>query len=286
VRAGINLLLWTGQVGEESRPVLEMLAGLGYDLVEIPVMAGAPEGYARIGGWLDELGLARTSSMAFTDPVIDPSSPDPERRRAALERLRWQIDCAAALGATKIIGPMFQVLGQFSGGAPTEEELERVAEVLAAAAPEAGRAGITLVIEPVNRFECHLCSTLASAAGLARRVDHPALGVMIDTFHANIEEKDTAVAIRTAGDHLVHVHVSESDRGTPGSGQVDFPAVFGALRTIGYDGDLVVEAFGRAVPELAAATCIWRDTFETPEQLAREALELLRSFASPPAPGH
>ncbi len=284
MRFGINLLLWTGRVTEEHRPVLERLARLGYDLVEIPVMSGSVEDCAAIGGWLDQLGLARTTSMAFTDPEIDPSSADPARRRAALEQMRWQIDCAQAMGATKVIGPMYQTLGRFTGEGPSEDELERVTEVLAGVADRAREAGIALAIEPLNRFECHLCNTLAAAAELARRVGHPAVGAMIDTFHAHIEERDTPAAIRAERDALVHVHASESHRGTPGSGQVDFPAAFGALREVGYDGEVVVEAFGRAVPELAAATRIWRDTFGSPEELARDALRCLKATAGGSAP--
>lgn len=277
MRAGINLLLWTGHVTDEQAPVLEGLRRLGYDLVEVPVMTGEVAHYAALGRRLDELGLARTSSMAFTDPARDPLSEDAAVRRAARDQLLWQIDCAQALGATKVIGPMFQVLGRFSGAGPTPDERERAAELLAQVAPRAAEAGVTLAIEPLNRFECHVCTTLGAAVDLARRVGHAAVGVMVDTFHAHIEEKDTPAAIRAAGERLVHVHVSESDRGTPGTGQVDFASVFGALADVGYDGDLVVEAFGRAVPELAAATRIWRDTFESPESLARDALPLLRS---------
>lgn len=275
-RIGINLLLWTGDVTFEHRPMLEMLARIGFDLVEVPVMNGTLEKYAALGCWLDDLGLARTSSMAFTDPAADPTSATPAIRRAALDQLRWQLECADALGATKVIGPMYQTLGCFSGNGPDEAELDRVVELLSTVAPEAHEAGITLALEPLNRFEAHLCNTLAAASEIARRVDHPAVGVMLDTFHANIEEKDTPTAIREAGNRIVHVHISESHRGTPGTGQVDFPSVFGALREIGYNGDLVVEAFGRAVPELAAATCVWRDTFETAEQLATDSLQLLR----------
>jgi D-psicose/D-tagatose/L-ribulose 3-epimerase len=277
VRAGINLLLWTGHVTDEHAPVLEELSRLGYDLVEVPVMTGEVAHYAALGRRLDDLGLARTSSMAFTDPARDPLSEDAAVRRAARDQLLWQIDCAQALGATKVIGPMFQVLGRFSGAGPTPDERERVVELLAQVAPPAAAAGVTLAIEPLNRFECHVCTTLATATDLARRVGHPAVGVMVDTFHAHIEEKDTPAAIRAAGERLVHVHISESDRGTPGTGQVDFASVFGALEQVGYDGDLVVEAFGRSVPELAAATRVWRDTFDSAERLARDALPLLRT---------
>ena len=276
MRAGINLLLWTGHVTVEHRPVLESLGRIGYDLVEIPVMSGEVEHYVAVGRWLDDLGLGRTTSMAFTDLAADPAGDDPAVRRAARDQMLWQIDCAHAMGATKVIGPMFQTLGRFTGAGPTVEEIAPVVEMLAEIAPRAEQAGVRLAIEPLNRFECYLCNTLAAAVELVERVDHPAVGVMVDTFHAHIEERDTPDAIRAAGSALAHVHVSESDRGTPGTGQIDFPAVLRALREVGYDGDLVVEAFGRSVPELAAATRIWRDTFDSPEQLARDALRVLR----------
>jgi len=276
MRAGINLLLWTGHVTAAQRPVLELLKRIGYDLVEIPVMTGSVGHYAEVGRWLDEVGLARSTSMAFTDPAADPISADPTARDAALEQLKWQVDCAQALGATKVVGPMFQVLGQSSGAGPTEEERHRAADVLAEVAPHAEQAGIALAIEPLNRFECYLCNTLQSATELTRQVDHPAVGVMIDTFHAHIEEKDTPTAIRAAGRDLMHVHISESDRSTPGAGQIDFASILRALRDSGYRGDLMVEAFGRSVPELAAATRIWRDMFDSEEQLARDALRVLR----------
>ncbi|MFG0251497.1 MAG: sugar phosphate isomerase/epimerase family protein [Phycisphaerales bacterium JB038] len=278
MRIGINMLLWTGQVTEAHRPTLEMIKTLGYDLVEIPVMSGAVAHYADVGRWLEDLGLSRTTSMAFTDPAADPISPDPDVRRAALEQLHWQIDCAHAMGAAKVIGPMFQVLGQFTGTGPTDDELRWAAELLRAAASRAEGSGVTLAIEPLNRFECHLCCTLESARAWSRDVDHPSVGVMVDTFHANIEEKDTAEAIRSAGEWIRHVHISDNDRGTPGAGQIDFGAVVRALDSIGYDGDLVVEAFGRATPELAAATRVWRDTFESAEQLARDAIEFLSKW--------
>ena len=276
MRLGINLLLWTGHVTDEHLPLIASLSEMGYDLVEIPIMGGEVAHYARLGRHLDELGLARTASVAFVDPAVDPLAADPARREAAREQLAQWIDCAEALGANLVIGPMYQVLGHFGAGGPTEVESEHAAAMLAAVAPRAAAAGITLALEPLNRFESHLCTTLESAMELAKRVGHPAVGVMVDTFHAHIEEKDTAAAIRAAGASLVHVHASENDRGEPGTGQVDFPAVFAALRDIGYAGDVVVEAFGRAVPELAAATRIWRDTCASPEALARGALRLLR----------
>ena len=133
----------------------------------------------------------------------------------------------------------------------------------------ADRVGVTLGIECLNRFETYLLNTHADAVRFVRDVSHPRCRVMYDTFHANVEEKDVAEAIRSCGDLLVHVHISENDRSTPGAGSVRWDATFDALREIGYDGWLVVEAFGLALPEIAAATKIWRRMFQSEEQLAR-----------------
>jgi D-psicose/D-tagatose/L-ribulose 3-epimerase len=128
-----------------------------------------------------------------------------------------------------------------------------------------------LAIEPLNRFETYFLNSLSDTARFVDEANHPNLRMMADTFHANIEEKDPVGAIRSAGGRIAHVHVSENDRSTPGEGHVPWEGVFSALREIGYDGWLTVEAFGRAMPEVAAATCIWRDMFPSAQHLATEA---------------
>jgi D-psicose/D-tagatose/L-ribulose 3-epimerase len=276
MRIGINLLLWTGHVTETHRPVLQTLAELGYDGVEVPVMTGALGEYQQIGRWLDELGLGRTSSMAFTNPQADPISDQAPRRSAAMDQLKWQIECAHALGAEQVIGPMTQVLGQFTGEMPTETELARAGEVIASVTDDAAAAKVTLTIEPVNRYEAYVVNTLDQAAALARRINHPNVGIMLDTFHASLEEKAPHQALHRHGDKLTHFHCCENDRSTPGTGTIDFDNYVATLENVGYDGWLTVEAFGRAVPQLAAATCIWRDMFESQQQLARDAIAYLR----------
>ena len=135
---------------------------------------------------------------------------------------------------------------------------------------------ILLGIESLNRFETYLLNTIHDAVRFARDVNHPNCRIMYDTFHANIEEKNIRAAIREGGEVICHVHISENDRSTPGSGNVDWRANFAGLREIGYDGWMTVEAFGLALPELAAATKIWRRMYETEEKLAWEALEFMK----------
>ena len=214
--------------------------------------------------------------MAICRPETDPISPDARVRGAARATLERTVDCCEAVGATLLGGPLYAAIGQFSGAGPTREEWEHAVEVLRGAADHAGRAGVTLALEFLNRFEVYLLNTAADAARFAREVDRPNLGVHYDTFHAHIEEKDVSAALETCADRLVHVHVAENDRGTPGHGQVDWEATFAALARQGYDGWLTVEAFGQALPSLAAATRIWRPLFDSPGQLAAEALEFMR----------
>jgi len=135
---------------------------------------------------------------------------------------------------------------------------------------------VTIVVEYLNRFEMYLINCAADAAALVREVDHPNCRLMYDTFHAHIEEKDPRAALQDCRDVLVHVHASENDRGTPGTGQVAWDETFAALKEIGYDGWIVIEAFGDALPDLAAATKIWRRMFESEEQLARDGGAFIR----------
>jgi D-psicose/D-tagatose/L-ribulose 3-epimerase len=144
-------------------------------------------------------------------------------------------------------------------------------------AEHAATCGVTLALEYLNRVECYLLNTAADTVRFVRQVDHPNCRMMYDTFHAHIEEKDAAAAIRQSAEYTVHVHISESDRSTPGSGQVNWRATFDTLRETGYDGWLMIEAFGLALPSLVAATKIWRRMYESEEQLAREGLEFMRS---------
>lgn len=145
------------------------------------------------------------------------------------------------------------------------------------AAEHAERCGVTLAVEYLNRFELYLLNSAEDTARFVREVDHPSCRMMYDTFHAHIEEKDVGAAIRACADVLAYVHLSENDRSTPGRGQVDWDATFAALREIGYDGWLTIEAFGDALPALAAATRIWRRLFESEEQLAREGAAFVRA---------
>lgn len=271
MKLGFNLLLWTPHVTADHEPILRALKDCGYDGVEIPMFEGDPDHYARLGDLLDRIGLGRTV-VSVLGAGSNPLADDKSQQSAALDRARWCIDNCAALGAPILAGPMHSELGWFSGEPATTAERARAVAFHRAAGDHAAAKGVTFALEALNRFECYFLNTMQQLADYVAEVNHPHVKAMYDTFHANIEEKDPVGAIATIRPHMVHVHISENDRGTPGKGHVPWQATYAALRASGYDGWLTIEAFGRAMPALAAATRVWRDFAPNPEEVYRLGL--------------
>lgn len=272
----INLLCAAGVIDSSHEALLEHARDCGFDGVEIPVLSGEPEHYAALGRRLDALGLRRTLTAIGPPEADSLVADDAAARRRGRRHLEWVLDCADALGAETIGGPFHAPLGHFTGRGATEEELERAAEAHRAMAERAEREGRILALEPLNRFETYFLNTMEQARAYAERVDRPAFRIMYDTFHAHIEERDPLAALRHVAPRLGVVHLSENDRGIPGTGQVDFAAVFDVLDEIGHEGWIVVEAFGDAVPELAAATRVWRPLFPDLPTLFEQSAAFVR----------
>ena len=184
--------------------------------------------------------------------------------------MRWVLDCSAALGADRVSGPLHSVLGQFSGQGPTPDELARAVDSQQQIGEHAATVGVTVGLEALNRFECYLLNTMDDLARFIRRVAHPNIRAMYDTFHANIEETDPIGALTRNRAEVLHIHLSENDRGVPGRGNIPWAETFAAIRDIGYDDWLTIESFGRGLPDLAAATKVWRDFAESPKAVYRD----------------
>ena len=228
---------------------------------------------------LDDLGLQRTAVALIPDEAHSPISADATARQGGVDHLTRVIDCCEAVGARALVGPWYQPLGVFSGDGPTEAELERCAGVHRQVAQHARDAGLICALEPLNRFECYLLNTCEQSSAYLERLGEPGFGILYDTFHANIEEKDPVAAFHAAWakGHVTHVHISENDRGTPGRGHAAIRQTIAALKSVGYDGWLTIEAFGKALPELAAATRVWRDFFASPEEVYTEGYQYIRN---------
>jgi len=275
MKVGMNLLLWTAFVTEEHFPILEKIKKTGYDGVEIPLFDGDSEHYKKIKKELDNLGLGCTT-VTVVNAETNPISPDASIRKAGLERIKWALDMTSVMGGDLLAGPYHSALGVFSGQPPTADERKRAVEVLTQAADHAQKVKVKIAIEYLNRFECYFLTNALDAKNLVREINHPYFGTMYDTFHANIEEKNISQAIASMEDTYIHVHISENDRGTPGSGHVHWDETFKALRKAKYDGWLTIEAFGRALPDLAAATKIWRDMFPSPEDVYGNGFKFIK----------
>lgn len=275
MRVGMNLLLWAIQVKEEHFPILPRIKAAGYDGVELPVFGGVEAEYRRVGAELKRNGLGVTA-VTVANADANPIDADAGMRRKAVDRLKWALDMTAAAGGEVLCGPYHSPLGVFSGQGPTEDEKKRAIEVLREGGDYAAKVGVRIALEFLCRFESYFLTTAKGAMELVDRVDHPAVGMMFDTFHANIEEKNPAAACEACGKRLIHVHVSENDRGAPGTGHVDWAGVFGALRRIKYDGWMTIEAFSRAMPDIAAATRVWRDLYEEEEEVYVRGLKFIR----------
>jgi len=278
MKIGINLLLWTSKIGEAHYPLFAKLKKMGYDGVEIPVFEGTAQEYKALGAVLRDNGLGATA-VTVMNSETNPISGDPKVRQAARDRLRWVLDHCAEFEAEILCGPLHSALGVFSGVAPASVERQRGVEFFREIADHADGAKVRLALEYLNRFENYFLTTAADTLAFVDEIDRPACGMMWDTFHAHIEEKSVA-PLESIRRRLVHVHLSENDRGTPGTGQVQWEATFAALRKINYDRWLVIEAFGRALPDLAAATRVWRDLFDDPLALCESGLKFIRSGIS------
>ncbi len=274
MKFGMNLLLWTGEMNDEMVPVLESLKSMGYDGVEVPIFNPDLD-YAAWGKRLDDLGLQRTAVTVRTEED-NPISPDAAVRAKGIEGTKKVLDCCNTLGATHLVGPYHSALGIFSGAGPTDDEWKWGVDSMRQVAEHAASANVMLGVECLNRFETYLLTCHADSARFAKEVDHPNCQMMYDTFHANIEEKSVTQAVRGCADVMCHVHISENDRSTPGAGDVKWDETFDVLKEVGYDGWLMIEAFGLALPELAAATKIWRRMYESEEQLARDGLAFMK----------
>jgi D-psicose/D-tagatose/L-ribulose 3-epimerase len=274
VRLGINLMAWSAEIDLGLFPVLKEI---GYDGVELPIFAPERIDAPRVCGALADAGLAATASSALPPgaSLLDPG----QRAVEGVRFLRRTLELCAAIGAELLCGPLYAPVGELAGRPHTEGEWRSCVAALRTVGLAAEELGLRVALEPLNRYESYFLNTAEDGRRLVDAVGHPAVGLHLDTFHMNVEEKDPAAAIACAGERLYHFHCSENDRGVVGSGQVPWRRVRGALEAAGYRGWLVNETFNGRLPELAAATAIWRPLVPDPLTYARESLAFLRSLA-------
>jgi D-psicose/D-tagatose/L-ribulose 3-epimerase len=268
------MLLWTNHVTEQHYPLIDKIKQAGFDGIELPLGDGDVNHYSKLGNHLKDIEMGCTAVTSLSEET-NIASPDKTVREAGLNQLKWAIDVARAAGAEVICGPFHSAFAYFTRTPPTEDEKKWSIEMLRKAGEYAQQADIQLAPEAINRFECYLVNTMADLKKLIDEVDHPNVGALFDTHHANIEEKSQKEAIELIKPCLKHVHISENNRGTPGTGQVNWDEVFTTLKSIKYDKWLTIEAFSTAIPEFANAINVWRD-YSPSDEIYQEGYKFIR----------
>jgi D-psicose/D-tagatose/L-ribulose 3-epimerase len=276
MKFGINTFLWTVHFEPKHLELLPEIKAHGFDGIEMFVFEPGRLQAAAIRKGLEEAGMGCTFCTAL-GPDHSLAAEDPQVRARTRAHIAACVEDVAAAGGTHFAGPVYTPLGDKPGRRRTADEWDRTVESLQLLGDALTACNVTLCIEPLNRFETYFLNTAADAVALMEAVNHPKVGILFDTFHANIEEKDVGAALRLCGKHLKHIHACENDRGAPGSGNVGWPGVFSAIKDIGYDGWVTIESFGGQIKEIAAAACIWRDLAVTTEAIAWDGVRFLRA---------
>lgn len=279
MKIGVSAFAWTTKVDEAHLDILAAIREHGLGGCEIPMFDPAALDAAMIRRAFERNELECTV-CAILPAGLNPISPDASVRQSALAHLLRCVATCAELGAHTIGGPLYAPIGYLPGRRRTQDELAWAVECFQALGDALDAHRITLAIEPVNRSESFFLTTAAEASAFCDAVGHPRIGVLIDTFHANIEEKNTADAVRSLGKRLRHLHMSENDRGLLGSGHVDFPAIVAALQETKYDGYLMIEGFGYSTDEANTLGALWADREVSPEDIAFKGAAYLRGLIS------
>jgi D-psicose/D-tagatose/L-ribulose 3-epimerase len=279
IQYGINTFSWTSPFKTKDLPLLEKAKSMGFDIVEIPIEAETDIDYAKAAEFYKRLGL-KCVVCAVMGASRDPAHEDEAIQKGGVAYLKHLIDATATMGGSLVAGPVYSAVGRQWQATPEQRkrDLERCAKNLKEVAKHAEAKGVSIAIEPLNRFETSFINLTEQAVELMKMVGSPAMKLMIDTFHGNIEEKSLGRALELAGRDLVHVHANENDRGTPGSGHVAWAEIGAALKKIKFSGSLSIESFTTEVKEIARAAAVWRPLAPSMDGLAKDGLAFLKKL--------
>jgi D-psicose/D-tagatose/L-ribulose 3-epimerase len=277
---GANTWIWVSPLSDERLAELApRIRDFGFDAIELPIENLADWDPSRARDLLDGLGLQATT-CAVMSPDRDLVSGDRSVIESTQAYIRGATDMAARVGARSLAGPIYSPVGKTwpMDAKQRAAAIRRLVESLRPLADYAAARGVTLALEPLNRFETSFINTAEQVMEVVDAIDSPAVGVLLDTFHMNIEEHDPAVAIRTCDSHVAHFHACGCDRGAPGSDQIPWPKIAAALRDAGYEGPIVIESFTIENQAIAKAAAIWRPLAPTQDAIATEGLSFLKGL--------
>lgn len=281
MRFGASTFIWESPFGDDKMHLARHVADLGFDVLEICIEDPDLVSASAVRSAAEDAGVGISVCGAF-GPDRDVSHEDPELRRLGVDYLKFCVDLASEVGSPNVIGPMYSATGKARLIPEEEREQQRnwAAESLREVADYAGARGVGLAMEPLNRFETDLMNTVEQGLDLCERIDRNNVGLLLDTFHMNIEEKSIPNAIRATRDRVFHFHSCENDRGAPGSGHVEWDGVFEALSDVGFDGMIVIESFTPEIKEIARAVSTWRPVARSGDDLASDGLAFLKESLS------
>ncbi len=272
---GVNTWVWTSPLRDDSlSEIAGRAAAIGYRLLELPVEEPGGWDPARAAEALTALGMQARIVGAMGDgrDLIDDAT-----RADTQAYLRQCVDIAVTVGSPTVAGPFTARTGRVWRMSP-QARADVIATLRSALAPVADYAadrGVTLAVEPLNRYETSILNTVEQALDALRPLLGRGVGLALDTYHLGIEERSTAHAITLAGDHCAVVQVCGNDRGPVGDDQTDWNAVLDALDGIGYAGPLTLESFTGDNDTIATAASIWRPLAPSQDELARRTFSYL-----------
>jgi D-psicose/D-tagatose/L-ribulose 3-epimerase len=278
MRFGASTFIWVSPFSNATLDLIDKVADFGFDIIEICVEDPSTIDTAAIANRLERARIEATVCGAF-GPDRDLSADEEAKRENGLSYLARCVEIAAELGSPIVAGPMYSATGKTRLLSKPEREAQWQLSIdsMKRASDRASDRGVKLAVEPLNRFETDLLNTVAQGVDWLGRLDRDNVGLLIDTFHMNIEERNIPDAIRAAGDKAFHFHGCSNDRGTPGKDHLPWPAIATALHEINYAGATVIEAFTPEVREIARAVSIWRPLAESQDALARDGLKFLKT---------
>jgi D-psicose/D-tagatose/L-ribulose 3-epimerase len=280
MKFGVNTQIWVAPFEQSDIDLIDKVARLGFDVIELGFFSAEPPfNVAEVRQRLKDTGL-QAGICSFLSSERDITSTDPDSRRAGIDFMKAMIGTLAKLGGEVFSGPIYAELfrKRYLKKDEREAEWERGVKSLREVAKSAETQGITIALEPLNRFETDFMNLSEQAVRMCQDVGSNAVGILLDTFHMGIEEKNQGEAIRRAGKYLKHFHTCENDRGTPGTGQVPWNEVRDALKGIGYDRTVAIEGFNPDIVGLANGACIWRPMAPSPDRLAGEGVQFLKKL--------
>ncbi|OGO10892.1 MAG: hypothetical protein A2Y53_04800 [Chloroflexi bacterium RBG_16_47_49] len=280
MKFGVNSFVWVSPSTTEAVIALApKVKSMGFDILEI---ACENPDLLDISSIKDALSANQLSAIicGVFGPDRNICSADPMIRVNACKYILWLIDAADQLGSPVVCGPMYSAVGKahLEDGAAREKEWSLAASELGEMADAAAGKGIRLALEPLNRFETDMINTVSQGLAFIEDVGRANIGFHLDTFHMHLEEKSSADAIRLAGDKIFHFHACENDRGVPGTGQVHWQEIAAAIKSVKYQGPIVIESFTSQVKEIARAVSIWREIAPSQDAIAQQGLQFLRSL--------